>query len=135
MGDTRATVLVVEDDADLRQLICEVLATEGLTTVEAGDGEAAVRAARERRPDAIILDIGLPVLDGAACADQINDLYPDRIPLIVVTAGGRAQDLSRIRPVAQIAKPFDVADLVSAVVRAVTPPRAAENARAQPADT
>lgn len=135
MGDTKGTVLVVEDDANIRQLICEALTLAGLTTVEAADGEAAVQAAREQRPDAIILDIGLPLLDGVACADQIGDLYPDRIPLIVVTAGGRPEDISRIRPVAQISKPFDVADLVAVVVSALAPaPGAVEAAQPCPAE-
>lgn len=135
-GDPRGVVLVVEDDANIRELICEALTGAGLEVVEAADGEAAVRAARERRPAAIVLDIGLPLLDGTAVADQVRDMYGDRLPFIVVTAGGRAPDISRIRALAEITKPFDVSDLVSVVVHAIAPqPADPERATPRPAET
>jgi two-component system, OmpR family, response regulator len=121
MGDPRGYVLVVEDDRHIRELMCEALRGAGLEVTEAADGEEAVKSARARRPAAIVLDLGLPLLDGVAVADRIYGIYDASIPFIVVTAGGRAEDASRIRPVAQITKPFDVADLVSAVTRAVAP--------------
>jgi DNA-binding response OmpR family regulator len=135
-GDPIGVVLVVEDDANIRELICEALTGAGLEVVEAADGEAAVRAAREHRPAAIVLDIGLPLLDGTAVADQVRDMYGDGLPFIVVTAGGRALDISRIRALAEITKPFAVSDLVSVVVRAIAPqPADPERATPRPAET
>jgi len=136
MVDKKSFVLVVEDDPNIREVMCEALRAQGVEVAEAGDGEEAVKAARDRRPDAIVLDLGLPILDGVAVADQIGDLYEQPVPFIVVTAGGRSEDVSRVRPVAQITKPFDVADLVSAVTRAVAPPPGAgETVNPQPAET
>ena len=71
-GDPGVVVLVVEDDRNIREVICEALAGEGLRVAEAADGEEAVRSARERRPAVVLLDMGLPVLDGAAVADRIR---------------------------------------------------------------
>ncbi|MGH2379304.1 MAG: response regulator [Candidatus Limnocylindria bacterium] len=128
MGDTSVSVLVVEDDRNIREFICEALRGEGLQVVEAGDGEEAVKCAGDRRPGAIVLDIGLPLLDGAAVADRIRDMYPDPVPVIVVTAG-RHPDLSRIRASAEFTKPFDLDDLVAAVRQAVAPPPGAAERR------
>lgn len=136
MGDQRGPVLVVEDDGNIRELICEALRGAGLEVAEAGDGEEAVKAARERRPAVIVLDLGLPLLDGTAVADHIRDMYEDPVPVIVVTAGGRSEDVSRIRPNAHIAKPFDIADLVSAVTHAIAPPAGGtESAQPRPVET
>lgn len=136
MGDTKGFVLVVEDDPHIRDLICEALRTEQLECAEAADGEAAVMAARERRPDLVILDLGLPGMDGVAVADHIQDTYDPAPPVIVVTAGLGTSDASRIRPIAYITKPFDVNDLVSAVTQAIAPPAgAAEGGLRQPAES
>lgn len=122
MGDRPSgLVLVAEDDEHIRELISEALTGAGLDVVGAADGEEAVRLTRARRPAAIVLDIGLPLLDGVAVAEQVRDLG-GTIPIVVVTAGGRAGEVSRIRPFAEVTKPFDVADLVNAVVAAIAPP-------------
>ena len=135
-GDPGVVVLVVEDDRNIREVICEALAGEGLCVAEAADGEEAVRSARERRPAVVLLDMGLPVLDGAAVADRIRDMYDEPIPVIVVTAGGRAEEISRIRPLAQISKPFDVQHLVAVVSQAVAqPPAPPRGASPQPAES
>jgi DNA-binding response OmpR family regulator len=125
MGDSKGTVLVVEDDGNIRELICEALRGDRFAIVEAADGADAVKVARDRRPDAIVLDLGLPVLDGVAVADQIRDMYDQSIPVVVVTAGGRAGDISRVRPTATFIKPFDVDDLVAMVRRVIAPPSSA----------
>lgn len=125
-GDPRAVVLVVEDDPNIRVVICEALTAEGLEVVEARDGEEACRLAQERRPSAVVLDIGLPLLDGAAVADRIRELYEDHVPVIVVTAAWRAEDAARrVRAVAYVIKPFDITDLVRVVRSAIAPPESA----------
>ncbi len=136
MGDSRGTVLVVEDDHDIRELICEALRFDHFSIVEAADGEEAVKAARDKRPDVIILDLGLPLLDGVAVADQIRDMYQQSIPFIVVTAGGRPGDVSRVRAAATFIKPFDIDELVSAVGQAIAAPSgAAETVKPRPAES
>src|SRR5688500_12954525 len=122
MGDARGYVLVVEDDRNIRELIGETLRAASFDIVEAADGEEAVRAAADRRPAVVILDLGLPRLDGCAVADRIRDQYDQSVPIIVVTAGGKAGDVSRVRPAVMFAKPFDIDDLVSAVQQVTAPP-------------
>ncbi len=72
------TVLVVEDFAPFRRLICSILATRAHLQVigEAADGLEAVQKAQVLKPDLILLDIGLPSLDGFGCARRIRSLAP-----------------------------------------------------------
>jgi DNA-binding NarL/FixJ family response regulator len=72
------TVIVVEDFATFRRLICSMLATRAHFQViaEAADGLAAVQKAQELKPDLVLLDIGLPSLDGLECARRIRNLSP-----------------------------------------------------------
>jgi DNA-binding response OmpR family regulator len=127
MGDPRDLVLVVEDDRNVRELIGEALRGAGLAVVEVADGEEAVKAARDKRPAAIVLDIGLPILSGVAVADQIREMYQGSVPVIVVTAGGTQADVLHIDPAVHMTKPFDVADLVSAVMGVIaSAPRAGD---------
>lgn len=121
MGDRQRIVLVVEDERSIRELIREALGGAGLQVIEAPDGIAAIAIAEQRRPDAIVLDLGLPVMDGVEVADRVRDMYDPPVPIIVVSAAGRMEDASRIRAVAEIVKPFEIDDLVTAVTSAVTP--------------
>lgn len=72
------TVLVVEDFAPFRQIICSILTTRAHLQVigEADDGLVAVQIAQELKPDLILLDIGLPTLDGLECARRIRVFAP-----------------------------------------------------------
>ena len=122
MGVPTGPVLVVEDDPAIRQLLCDAFETEGFDVATALDGEEAIRSARERRPAAVILDIGLPRVDGAGVADAIREAHGDSVPVFVVTASNRIQEASaRIRALAYITKPFDVTDLVRQVRAAIEP--------------
>lgn len=118
-------ILVVEDDPSIRELLCDAFGSEGLPVVAAADGQDAIEVARAQRPSVVILDVGLPRVDGAGVAGAIHDEYGDAVPLIVVTAGGRiAEASSRIRAAAYFTKPFDIAELTRAVRRAIEPPPA-----------
>jgi DNA-binding response OmpR family regulator len=116
-------ILVVEDDPSIRELLCDAFRGDGLDVVPAADGEDAIEAARAQRPAAVILDIGLPRVDGAGVAGAIQEKYGDSVPLIIVTAGGRMAEVSsRVRAAAYFTKPFDIAELTRAVRAAITPP-------------
>jgi len=70
-------ILVVEDDPDHRRIVTKVLAREGYDVIEAATGAAAVAAAREDRPDLIIMDLALPGLDGfEASRRDVMHTYP-----------------------------------------------------------
>jgi DNA-binding NarL/FixJ family response regulator len=79
-------ILIVDDNADLRQAVCGILSTPKRTWTceEACDGAEAVRKALQLRPDLVILDISMPVLDGFGALRQIRELLP-RLPVLMIT--------------------------------------------------
>jgi AmiR/NasT family two-component response regulator len=110
-------VLIAEDEALIRLDLKEMLEEEGYVVVaEVGDGQQAVEQAREQRPDLVILDIQMPVLDGLSAAAQIA---ADRIaPVIVLTAFSQRELVERARDagaMAYLVKPFSKNDLVPAI--------------------
>jgi DNA-binding response OmpR family regulator len=116
-------VLVVEDEPSIRELIAEALQQEGFEAVSARDGEEALDLAKERRPALVILDMGLPRMDGAAVAASIRAAHGDLVPFVVVTASRRIEDAARtVRAARYITKPFDITELVGAVRSAIEPP-------------
>jgi putative two-component system response regulator len=84
--DPRARVLVVEDDAANRMLLTHILEREGFRAVTAADGEACLHAVGEWQPDLILLDVGLPKLDGLAVCQRLRSVRETRtIPIILLT--------------------------------------------------
>src|SRR3954451_25404844 len=67
-------VLIVEDDDDLRDLVRTVVEREGMATIEAADGREGLRQFYEHRPQLVILDIGLPELDGWQVLERVREL-------------------------------------------------------------
>ncbi|TCB98008.1 response regulator [Micromonospora zingiberis] len=113
----RRRVLIAEDEALIRLDLAEMLAEEGYEVVgEAGDGETAVRLAEELKPDLVILDIKMPIMDGLAAAERIAGA---RIaPVIILTAFSQRDLVERARAagaMAYLVKPFQKSDLVPAV--------------------
>lgn len=82
-----ATILIVEDDLANQALIERLLTLRGYTVLCAGDGAKALALARNRHPDLILLDMGLPVLDGWQAARRLKSQPTTRhIPIIALTA-------------------------------------------------
>lgn len=108
----RTTVLVVDDDASVRDTISLALRLEGYTTVQAVDGLDALLALRTGPAcDAIVLDLEMPVMPGWEFrAAQLAEPALARIPVVVVSSSSRAVDAARRLP-----KPFDVEDLLRAI--------------------
>jgi CheY-like chemotaxis protein len=93
-GLRRAKVLVAEDHEDTRYLLRTLLEKRGLSVVEAGDGFEAVKAAVRERPDLILMDSGLPLLDGVAATRRMRGLPElSAVPIIFLSghAGPKAQ--------------------------------------------
>lgn len=110
-------VLIAEDEALIRLDLREMLIEEGYDVVgEAGDGEAAVKLAEDLRPDLVILDIKMPIMDGLAAAEQIAG---GRIaPVVILTAFSQRDLVERARAagaMAYLVKPFQKTDLVPAI--------------------
>ena len=121
-SQTRRTVVIAEDEVLIRMDLKEMLTEEGYDVVgEAGDGKAAIELATEHRPDLVILDVKMPVLDGIAAAEAIAR---DRIaPVVMLTAFSQRDLVERARDagaMAYLVKPFNITDLVPAIELAVS---------------
>jgi CheY-like chemotaxis protein len=93
-----AVILVVEDDEANRELVTRFLRRAGHRVLHASDGLTGVRAAREHVPDLILMDLGLPGLDGWEAAQQIR-LSPQtaHIPLIALTGHTFSEDVEKAK--------------------------------------
>jgi DNA-binding response OmpR family regulator len=110
-------VLIVDDDPDIRQLLADRLTAEGYETEPAIDGIQALKAMQESRFAGVLLDIGLPQLDGLEVLRQVRR-WNQQIPIVVVTAA-QSKDLA-VRAIslgaqAYVLKPFDLSELHHAV--------------------
>ena len=110
-------VVVAEDEAVIRLDIVEMLREVGYDVVgEAADGESAIRLAEELRPDLVVMDIKMPILDGISAAERIARA---RIaPVVLLTAFSQKELVERARDagaMAYVVKPFTSADLVPAL--------------------
>jgi DNA-binding response OmpR family regulator len=120
------TVLVVDDEDPIR-LLCRVnLEAEGTTVLEAENGQVGLELAKRERPDAILLDVMMPGLDGWTVAERLlQDEATRRIPIIFLTARADVRDRARglgAGGLDYITKPFnpvELAGLVEEVVEAV----------------
>ena len=112
-------VLVVEDDLAIQLLIAETLRTGGYETLTATSGEAGLATASEHRPHLVLLDIGLPGIDGFEVLEQLKaDPELSEIPVIMVTAWAEPDFMERALEAGAldyVRKPFAVDDLLERV--------------------
>jgi diguanylate cyclase (GGDEF)-like protein len=89
-------ILLADDSATVRALARMELETAGFRVLEASDGEQALALAREHRPDVVLLDVEMPVMDGYACVQALKgDPATAGIPVVVLTGRAGAEDLAR----------------------------------------
>ncbi len=109
-------LLVVEDDASIREMIEMILASEGYDVVTARDGAEALAMLSRERPDLILLDMKMPRMDGWEFARHYAVLPDPKPPIVVITA---AQDTARraaeIGANGYLAKPFGIDDLLRVI--------------------
>ncbi|WTK83172.1 response regulator transcription factor [Streptomyces sp. NBC_01511] len=108
-------VLVVDDEASLAELMSMTLRYEGWEVRSAGDGAGAVRSAREFRPDAVVLDVMLPDMDGIAVLGRLRQELP-QVPVLFLTAKDAVED--RIAGLTAggddyVTKPFSLEEVVA----------------------
>ena len=118
LGETAniAPILIVDDDFHLRQMIQWLLEDEGFVVTTAADGQDAVKQAKAQRPRLVVLDIGLPLLDGLEVAKALRALYGLQIPIVFITAGMYAPEKRlQIGAISFLQKPFEIDDLVRLV--------------------
>ena len=119
---SRRRVVIAEDEALIRMDLAEMLVDEGYDVVgQAGDGAEAVRLAEELRPDLVVMDVKMPVLDGISAAERIA---AQRIaPVVILTAFSQRELVERARDagaMAYVVKPFSPSDLVPAIEMAMS---------------
>jgi DNA-binding response OmpR family regulator len=122
----RHSVLVVDDEKLVREVVCAYLDREGFSTTEAADGEAALLRVADREPDLIVLDVMLPALDGYAVLSQLRKTTD--VPVILLTAKG--EEVDRVLGLElgaddYVVKPFsprELATRVRAVLRRANAP-------------
>jgi len=122
MTEQTRRVVVAEDEAIIRMDLVEMLGEAGYDVVgEAGDGETAVRLAEALRPDLVVMDVKMPVLDGITAAGRISE---GRLAAVLMLTAFSQRDLvERARDagaMAYLVKPFSSSDLVPAIEMAVS---------------
>jgi CheY-like chemotaxis protein len=109
MEETR-TILIVEDEPQNRKLFKDVLQYRGFTVVEARDGREGVALARQHRPDLILMDIQMPVMDGISATRTLKqDAVTQDITVVALTANAMPGDREKILEAGcqdYISKPF-----------------------------
>jgi DNA-binding response OmpR family regulator len=111
-----ARVLVIDDDADVRGLVAELLGRAGLSVEQAEDGRSGLRALHKTPPDLVVLDVSMPDLDGWQTLERIRDL--SEVPILMLTA--RGDELDRVRGLQAgaddyVIKPFGRQELLARV--------------------
>jgi DNA-binding response OmpR family regulator len=127
-AQSNGTVLVVDDEPTIVEIVGRYLERAGFEVVQAMDGPEALRQADLHRPDLVVLDLMLPGFDGIEVMRQVHERPGNRVAVILLTARGEENDrLIGLRHGADdyVVKPFSPAELVArveAVMRRVSPP-------------
>jgi DNA-binding response OmpR family regulator len=115
--DKKRTVLIVDDNPDIVALLRANLSATGFETLEAHNGEVALEKIDQARPDLVLLDLMMPVLDGWAVLEALRT-RPHRPPVIVLTAADAVINVDRAQRLgvtAYVTKPFNLPELVGLV--------------------
>jgi DNA-binding response OmpR family regulator len=114
-------VLIVEDDPDLLVVLRVNLTAMGVDPILAGDGRTAISRILAEKPDAVVLDVMLPGIDGWSVLEDLHAMG-DPVPIVVCSAKKDVEDRERARELGAtgyVIKPFDIDRLVDAVMEAV----------------
>lgn len=116
-GAMPRTILVVDDDPHIRQLLVFALAKAGMETIEAGDGEAALELARGHGPDLVVLDINMPRMDGLEVCRRLR--AEGEVPILFLSS--RDEEIDRVVGIElgaddYVVKPFSPREVVARVV-------------------
>ncbi|HEX6510562.1 MAG TPA: response regulator transcription factor [Chloroflexota bacterium] len=111
-------ILVVDDDPDLRFTIRWALEDEGFQVETAADGQEAIERGMKTRPALLVLDMGLPIVNGDGVAARLRNELGFGLPILVITADGHASEkAARVGAFDYLHKPFDLEALVRSVHR------------------
>jgi len=117
---TQPLVLVVDDDPDILDAICDILETERYRVARARHGAEALERVADERPAVILLDLMMPVMDGVTFASVLRQRPSvSDVPILVISADGNPQRAASVGARGYLAKPFDI-DALLAYVAAIT---------------
>ncbi|MBW1793588.1 MAG: sigma-54-dependent Fis family transcriptional regulator [Deltaproteobacteria bacterium] len=114
-------ILIVDDDAQLRQSFDKLLTEEGHTIRTAPKGETAIAMIRECAPDMVVMDVRLPGMSGLETFREIREIEP-RLPVIVMTAFGTTEtaiEATKLGAFEYVLKPFDIPDILALIDQAL----------------
>jgi nitrogen regulation protein NR(I) len=115
------TILIIDDDDQLRKSFARLLGKEGHTVQTAASGEAGIRIVQERLPDLVILDVRLPGMSGLETFKTIHAM-DHRVPVIIMTAFGTTEtaiEATKMGAFDFVLKPFDVPDMINTIKQAL----------------
>lgn len=112
-----STIMVVDDAAFMRMKASKLLTDNGHSVVEAGNGAEAVEQYRKAKPDAVLLDITMPDMDGLAALKALREIDPDARVAMVTAMGQQQIVMEAIKAGAKdfVVKPFDATRIMAAV--------------------
>lgn len=118
-GAAASVVLVIDDDNDIRETLQEILESEGYEVATASNGAAGLERARAVRPAVILLDLFMPIMDGAEFRQrQLLDAEVAEIPVVIVSAAAGLEDrIAAMGVAAHLEKPLDIERLFDIVGR------------------
>jgi DNA-binding response OmpR family regulator len=109
-------VLVIDDEEDLRSLVCEQLGDRGYVAIEARDGAEGLRVLFAQQPDLVVLDLGMPGMDGWRTLERIRELSD--VPVLILTShAGQLEKVRGLRAGADdyLVKPFFAEELLARI--------------------
>ncbi|MCL5256928.1 MAG: response regulator [Chloroflexi bacterium] len=112
------TVLVVDDDPAILGFVEMALADEGCEVLTATNGQRALEALENNKPDVILLDLTMPIMNGYEFHEELKSRRngPSHVPVVIMTAGQRASEAcEELGAAGFLSKPFDLYDLVKVV--------------------
>ncbi len=116
-----STILIVDDDPQLRQSFQKLLTDEGYNVVTAPTGEKGISMVREKAPDLVITDVRLPGMDGLRTFESMRKIEP-KLPVIVMTAFGTTEtaiEATKLGAFDYVLKPFDIPDILTLIEQAL----------------
>lgn len=123
--NTTHLILVADDEAHIRSVVCAKLHSAGFATIEARDGEEALAAVRSCRPSLLITDLQMPYMTGLELCQALHDNPATAgIPVLMLTARGyrlEPADLARTSIQRVISKPFSARELLEQAKELLTP--------------
>ena len=125
-------IVLADDEAQLALAVKIRLQSRGYQVVMASDGRQALEMIEREKPDLMLLDVVMPVMDGYFCLREINQRFGrGKIPVIILTARDRMKELFELEGIADyLVKPFDHEDLIIRIERVLK--KRADTAAAKP---